>query len=56
MVISRAPKISSDPPKEQQDKQNQKYQSKSTAGIVSPVSAMGPGGKNANQHEDQDDN
>ena len=43
------------PPKEQQDDQNQKDQPESAAGIVSPVPAVGPGGKNANQHEDQDD-
>src|SRR4030042_2486976 len=49
-------KISSDPPKEQQDDQNQKDQSESAAGIVSPAPAVRPGGENANQHEDQDDN
>lgn len=48
-------KISSDPPKEQQYEQDQKDQSESAAGIVSPVPAVRPGGKNANQHKDQDD-
>ena len=48
-------KISSDLPKEQQNDQNQKDQSESAAGIVSPALAVRPGGQCADKYEDQND-
>jgi hypothetical protein len=42
-----------DPPHQQQDDHNQKNQSKSTAGIVSPAPAVGPSGYYADQGENQ---
>ena len=48
-------KAPSDSPQYQQDDQNQKDQSDSTAGIRSPGLTVGPGGQNADEHDDQDD-
>jgi hypothetical protein len=49
------PQVSSELPKEQQDDQNQKDQSDSSAGIVSPALAVRPGGQCADKHKDQND-
>ena len=45
--------LTSDPPHQHQDDQNQKNQSKSTAGIVSPTLAVRPGRKCADEDENQ---
>jgi hypothetical protein len=49
---SSRPDIFSELPKEQQDDQNQKDQSDSAAGIVSPTPAVRPGGQCSDQYED----
>ena len=46
-------KLSSDSPHQQQNDQNQKDQSNSTTGIVSPVLTVRPGGQCANEDEHQ---
>jgi hypothetical protein len=46
-------KLTSDPPHQQQDDHNQKNQSKSTAGIVSPAFTVRPGGQCADEDEYQ---
>ena len=46
-------KLTSDPPQQHQDDQNQKNQSKSTAGIVSPALTVRPGRQCANQDDNQ---
>jgi hypothetical protein len=38
-----------------QDEQNQKYKSKSTAGIISPIPTVRPGGQSTQQHQNQED-
>jgi hypothetical protein len=46
-------KLASDPPHQQQDDHNQKNQSKSTAGIVSPAFTVRPSGQCADEDEYQ---
>ena len=48
-------KATSDSPHQQQDDQNQKDQSDSAAGIGSPGLTVAPGGQDADEHEDQND-
>jgi hypothetical protein len=53
-VFSNPPSwASSDPPHQHQDDHNQKNQSKSTAGIVSPAFTVSPGGQCADENENQ---
>ena len=48
-------KVTSDSSQEPQDDQDQEDQSDSAAGIRSPGLTVAPGGQNADEHENQDD-